>query len=1661
MPLHPIKTTQHLKSAYVRYLKTIKPFQDPWLRQQFAQALERPNALIKGPLIEASPPFRPGKSLRALVEEGVLHPRFAQLCSEALPYERPLHLHQEQAVRKVVARRNLIVSTGTGSGKTESFLIPILDSLLREETNGTLSQPGVRALLLYPMNALANDQMKRLRQVLKDYPSITFGRYVGETPNEKNREKAIAEHFKPIYPDEPVLKNELHTRPEMQSSPPHLLLTNYAMLEYLLLRPADSPLFDGPHSGRWRFIVLDEAHVYSGANATEIAMLLRRLGDRVTQGCPDTLQAIATSATLGSETPDGFRAMCDFGIGLFNRSFEYDPADPQRQDIVIATRLDESELETPWGAGTPEMYRALAQVADTWRGNGRFASPSSQAVNAVPGVILERANQAAQQHPALAAPVYLFNLLQGDQNLQKVRGLLRQEPDFLEALAEKIFPDLPPESAVAAMTDLVSAAILAKQEAESTPLLPARYHAFGRALEGAFVCLNHAAHQRPGQPPLPNFFLERHKFCPHCQSRIFELANCTRCGKAYLIGEERQGADMLSEQGKAPEIHMLHSYLAQSSVVYGAVVREKQISYFVIDQELVTRVDEDELISSEADLDAQAGKEKMDPVELCPRCGAVYGPFEQQRCACGQPFVNLQRVDLGKKSQLNRCVSCSSYSSGGVVYRFITGQDAPVSVLAGALYQHLPTSKDPQARAYPGQGRKLLNFTDSRQNAAFFAPYLEHAHERNLRRRLIVNAIQPSAAQQGYLRLEDVLPRLLQQADTAQVFDEQHSFDHRQRTVAVWLMQEFMPIDRRLSLEGVGLLRFQPVRPPGWEPPPILLQAPWNLSTDDAYTLLTLLLNTLRMQGAVSFLLSNSSGNDLLMFNREAFKPRDKAYYIRGTNGGVYKEYGIYSWHPSGNYSNARLGLLQRFLTKCRRLSEGEAQAQAKAAMEAIWAYLTGTASPWRHLMTSETIGGQGTLHRINHKLWEIVPFTDDSYADWHICDRCWNLAPFNLEGLCPTYGCPGTLQPASQAQEMLSSNLYRDVYQKDQPIQLSAQEHTAQWVSEKATEIQNQFIRGEVNVLSCSTTFELGVDVGDLQAVLMRNMPPSTANYVQRAGRAGRRTDSVAYVFTYAQRRSHDLTHYREPKRMVAGKVSAPVVSLNNDKIIRRHLHSVILAAFFRWAKGQYDAEYNNVGSFFAADPSGAKRLAAFLQARPPELAQALDRIMPGQTPEHLELRQLLKLADWEWMDELTNAAQEGVLDIAQMEIVSELEEFTRLKNEAVAKENYRGAQQYQQVQNQIRSRPLFNFLANHNVLPKYGFPTDVVPLMTEHLAAIPEARQIELNRDLRMAISEFAPGGQVVAAKRVWFSGGLRKLPDKEWEPFQYAVCNACKRMTIRPGKEKPTNCECGQPFTNLDVRCTFIVPEHGFVAENRTESTSEAPPQRIYASRAYFAHYALPDQQATHQILETHLDQNLSRVWKGYSRYGWLAVVNDGYGSGFGVCPWCGYAQVKGYGEENALGKKKKSTSHTNPFNSKPCNGPLQTYHLGHRFMTDVLELRANLGISSPEAQISLLYGIINGAVDALDIPQSDINGTIYYRSDGPAFILYDDVPGGAGHVKRIHDHLRLVFEAARKRLRECECGEDTSCYNCLRSYQNQYFHDQLQRGLAADLLERLLS
>ncbi|BCL80053.1 DEAD/DEAH box helicase [Ktedonobacteria bacterium brp13] len=1638
--LHPIKTMKTIKDSYTRYLKTIYPFQDVELRTRFAQEIERDNALVKGPMLEAAPLFEQGKSIAELVSEGVLHPSFQRLCTSSLPLERPLYLHQEQATRHVVERqRNVIVATGTGSGKTESFLLPILQHLLQEEEAGTLAQPGVRALLLYPMNALANDQLKRLRHILAGYTSITFGRYTGETEME---DSLAQQRFYEQNPHEELLPNELISRRQMRARPPHILLTNYAMLEYLLLRPEDCELFDGPTGNHWRFLVLDEAHVYDGASGIELAMLLRRLKDRVVENEPGRLHCIATSATLGRGHED-FPAATTFAANLFGEPFEW-----EQHDVVAATCVPTAALGQVWGEGQAEFYRQLSRAVHTLL-EGEYAVTEGiemlcQAVIPfLPEQIVSQARRKAlflhtslrekitSHREALVqlCDVFLHSVLQGDERVHRLHDLLGVQPYFLMTVSHVIFPDDPDADNL--LVTLVDLAVRARSTAASLSLLPARYHAFARALEGVFVCLN--SHRHKDQHP--RVYLKRHERCPECQGFVVELANCIRCGASYVVGD----IDTSHTAHGAPSAQT-PAYLRP--LTDGEQEKLSHPTYFLLQAEVGSN-DEDEVVVIGDEQDDDGGL----AMRLCLACGRLI-PDGEAACSCDETLIALHTMLVRRGEEPRRCIHCGARSTNTLIYRFLTGQDAPVSVLATALYQQIPPSPDEETADLPGQGRKLLVFSDSRQDAAFFAPYLERTYNQVLHRRLILQTLrEDSDGQQGFLRLQDVIPRLQQQADRAGFFTAAQSYDERRRTVSIWLMQELMALDRRLSLEGQGLLQFRLVRPRRWQPPRVLQIAPWNLSSEECWTLLTLLLDTLRQQGVTTY-------PEYLQANDEAFAPRNREFFVRRDQSD--SKIGILSWAPTRG-RNRRLDLLERLLQACApTLPEAERRSIAREALMGIWHQLTEPGSQWCDHLVSQVLPKQGIVYRLNDKFWEMIPLAEN--AAYH-CERCHTIAILNVANLCPMIGCSGRLRPGVAS----TDNHYRSLYLNMLPIPLTAHEHTAQWTNDEAGKIQEKFIRGQINVLSCSTTFELGVDVGELQAVLMRNVPPTTANYVQRAGRAGRRTDAAAFTLTFAQRRSHDLTHYNDPQRIVAGRVQPPKISLTNEKIVLRHMQAVLLAAFLRSIYEQEHRLFRNVGQFFEPEGGlvpGTMLLTEYALTYPVAVLAALRRIVP------VALQNEVGLDSWSWLQTVNQDGMLDLLEYVDTEIADSLNLYLQYEQEAIKQRNYSQAQHYQRVMQTIRGRSLLGFLASRNLLPKYGFPTDVVELKTDHLSTI-VASKIQLQRDLRIALSEYAPGAEVVAAKHIWTSGGLYKQPKRAWPTYHYTICPACSRFWRAEG-EIAKICSCGGPLRNNK---TFLIPEFGFVASpKKARLSGEARPLRLFSSRVYFAEYeprnhvsASPEFELVESLSNT--DIQVSRY---HSHFGKMALVNSGpQGRGFRICQQCGFAEVAP--EQIIPGTLRRRTKtrpegHINPRTSASCNGFIETHHLGHEFMTDVVELRLT-GTLSHSAPVklwrSLIYALLEGAAQALSIRRDDIDGTLYYYglNQPPALVLFDNVPGGAGHVRRIADEIALVFATAYACVSHECCGPETSCYECLRNYRNQMYHKELQRGLPQEFLAQV--
>jgi len=693
----PLATGQLISESYQRYLKSLLPVRDARIAAALDSEISR-SLLTKGPLLESSPPYEHGVSLAGLIARGVLDPAFHRLASDKLPMNRPLYLHQEQAIRKVTAGRNIVVASGTGSGKTESFLLPILNALSAEHARRELG-PGVRALLLYPMNALANDQIKRLRQILAHVPHITFGRYVGDT---LRTAPEAAEKFALLNPDEPRLPNELLSRSEMRDRPPHLLLTNYAMLEYLLLRPADIDLFEGPHGGHWSFIAVDEAHVYDGAKAAELAMLLRRLRDRVAAG--RSLQCIATSATVGDDP----RKVTEFAQRLFDADFEWVPGDESRQDLVRATRRDMPEGPF-WGPLDPAAYLSVVRADD----------PAAELLR------LARAHGAPVHEDAAATFAH-------ERRMADLRALLAARPrQFTDLAAELFTPDVDRGRALAA---LVTAGARLRDSTGSA-VLSARYHLFARASEGAYTCLSKAG---------PHVSLARRESCGTCSAAMFEFAACKRCGAVYLSGSVRHSADGLP---------------------FGPQQRPAERRTWLLLGDAPAVIDEDDETLEEASRSLDAN----DAV-LCAVCGVLHlaGTKACPGVACGGTLLWPVRRLSTAQDTVSGCLACGARGAA-MVRQFETGGDAAASVITTALYQALPAADDDAEADLPGQGRKLLLFSDSRRAAAFFAPYLETSYQTIQHRRLIAEALSRAAADEA-AHVDDVAYHLVRAADVAHIF---------------------------------------------------------------------------------------------------------------------------------------------------------------------------------------------------------------------------------------------------------------------------------------------------------------------------------------------------------------------------------------------------------------------------------------------------------------------------------------------------------------------------------------------------------------------------------------------------------------------------------------------------------------------------------------------------------------------------------------------------------------------------------------------------------------------------------------------------------------------------------------------------------------------------
>jgi uncharacterized C2H2 Zn-finger protein len=1017
---------------------------------------------------------------------------------------------------------------------------------------------------------------------------------------------------------------------------------------------------------------------------------------------------------------------------------------------------------------------------------------------------------------------------------------------------------------------------------------------------------------------------------------------------------------------------------------------------------------------------------------LCVQCGEAR--TEIPHCGHG----NYLRVvkehphkEEDKADQLARCGACGYNASGhDPVREIVYGADGPHAVIATTLYQNLPEGR-----------KKVLAFADSRQEAAFFAWYLGNTYADILSRNRIGKILGGyESFPAGGISLKTLARKAF--SDHRDSFKQKATDDDDEIRMNIWrsFYRELLTEEQRISLEGVGLLRWSIERPKWIKTPTVLLNSPWSLAEVEAWDMLFLLLDTVRADRAVEF---RTEADVSLNWTDLGWQNRGAQRRITKSEEGRLRKYER-KW---AGKEGKRVRLLAKILVReNENISESEAVGQAVTTLREIWDSLdkcdgNAPSSQERLLAIIE-----GDTRRLNPEWFRAFPIGEEDVI--FQCDTCRRLQTISVKGICSRHRCPGTLEPKHLND--IDPNHYRLLYQENLPASLIVEEHTAQLDHEKAREFQRRFRNGEIHVLSCSTTFELGVDLGNLDTTFLRNVPPETFNYAQRVGRVGRRSGIPGFAITYCRRNPHDLYHFSEPQRMLNGKIQPPVLSIRNDKIISRHIAATALSSFFRNYKERFKSVENLCVDL--SKPSFVSDFTTFLNAHQSEVEDSLRAIVPQDMFANLGLN------DGTWIQAI--AGENCRLSYAEDEVSSDYKQVKDVESKSAqegTREGYERAKWANDRARTIAIDDVLSFLSRKAVIPKYGFPVDVVELDTQKTSSGQEASEVLLQRDLSIAISEFAPTSSLIANKKVWTSYGLKKVAEREWDRWWYARCPTHARFERKryEGEERPPSFEGCCPKMKI---YQYIEPKFGFITSQEKPKDPTGRPIRVFTTRPYFA--GPKGSEGEKKDLDVVI---LTTISPGY-----MVVVCEGRrGEGFFICRECGagFRSIKEFrkGHDTPQGYRCKV---------KPEVLRETRVSLGHELVTDVLKIQF---CPHPPAHIemptwfafSLAYAMVEGAAEILGVPSNDLNASVAYGSESyliPPIILYDNVPGGAGLVARLKDKntLRECLESAKRRVSgACGCGETDSCYGCLRSYRNQFAHQYLQRGPVLHYLDDVLA
>jgi len=679
-------------------------------------------------------------------------------------------------------------------------------------------------------------------------------------------------------------------------------------------------------------------------------------------------------------------------------------------------------------------------------------------------------------------------------------------------------------------------------------------------------------------------------------------------------------------------------------------------------------------------------------------------------------------------------------------------------------------------------------------------------------------------------------------------------------------------------------------------------------------------------------------------------------------------------------------------------------------------------------------IGRQCVFSKSQKNIDEVYQIDSEKYSlhsyknsNYYKCSKCGSLTVYNVNGVCTKKECDGTLS-ICDPDEILKDNYYRNEYKTKKIEPMLIKEHTAQLTRKMAKEYQQEFKKGNINILSCSTTFEMGVDIGNLETVFLRNVPPSPANYVQRAGRAGRRKDSSAFILTFCNNSSHDYTYFENTNKMIDGIVSPPHFSITNEKIIIRHLLAAAFGFFFR----KYPEQFENVGTLVCE--GGLQKFEEYILSYPEDLNKYINEKV-------LDKNIYNKYCDFKWYEIMKK--KNDLINNFSDTISSMISDFSEGIEYAKSNEGFEIANYFKNEIEKIKLEKIIDDLSRYGVIPKYGFPVDVVELQIYNNGKLND--KYDLNRDLSIAISEYAPESEIIVDK-VKYTSRYISLPKKgELRRYYYFKCANCERVNVIDAPTSVERCQYCNNENEIEKFEFFIEPIHGFKTGENKQNGRKKPKKTYAGEKIYLGKGNLIEHSYQYNprvIIETSTDDK-------------LLVVNS---NPFYMCKTCGYTEIIKNNTSATMHKKE----HHNYRGFKCFDSELNRISLGHMFKTDVAKIIVK-DLKNKDIALSTLYALLEGISAAFNIERRDIDGLVVFdeRMDYN-LIVYDNVPGGAGHVKRLKDvnTLTQAFTAALNKVEQNCCEEDSSCYNCLRNYYNQKHHKHLSRKKAKEGIKYIL-